>query len=387
MCVRSPTGASWCEDDRDSRCWEGDAPTCYAPDHPLSIERCQPRGCTADTDCTDAEWCRPTETGDSARCVPYLTEGERCGGFVPPWAQNRCDPRLTCTDFDEQIPDLPGYCRLACDASSACPDGQLCDSGGICRDSMPCESDTDRDGVCDHLDRICNLDDVPLNCRMLAPECLPGAVPELRNGCYTGICVAWTACGDQGTTGCVEDVDCGPTEWCRPTSEGGFSCTPYQNEGEACGGFVAPPFQTRCDPQMICTDHPPLLADAPGVCRVPCDENLDCPADQYCSSNGTCRDDGTCFEPVDDCDAAGNSYTHISCAGYSRCSGGLCAWDCGFPQCRDLAEIFGSGFYGFCDQVLGWGVLNGQCAPISACADPNLPLFADQASCQLACAR
>lgn len=73
-------------------------------------------GCEASTDCASHDectdgWCRATDASSTSReCVPYVGEGQGCGGFTLPHMQESCSPELTCV-FRPFIADAPGTCR------------------------------------------------------------------------------------------------------------------------------------------------------------------------------------------------------------------------------------------------------------------------------------
>lgn len=98
------------------------------------------------------------------------------------------------------------------------------------------------DAQCDDADGECNSDGSRLLCRRAAPQCPPGTVPEVRNGCYTDACLDWVECAAASA----------PTIPC-----GGFA------------GFV-------CPDALVCEDVPnddcdPNAggADCPGRCVSP----------------------------------------------------------------------------------------------------------------------
>lgn len=196
-------------------------------------------------------------------------------------------------------------------------------------------------------------------------------------------CKSGQTCGAGGqcSSGCTSNKDCDVGYWCSPTPDDDTECKPFQQEGEYCGGFTPIWAQSKCEPPMVCTDTPPLIADAPGKCRTPCEGNANCPKDQYCSNTGVCRDDGACWSGPD-CEVEGNAYNAILCVGYGVCSNdGMCGWKCGDKVCQDLSGIN----FGFCDAVLGVGIVNGKCAWISGCEAPGYELFKDMASCNEVC--
>jgi hypothetical protein len=69
--------------------------------------------CTMDQDCAPAGWCRLDEMGSGMSCAAWAEEGDFCSGFVPPWAEERCNPDgpLQCNPF-VFIPDAPGICSI-----------------------------------------------------------------------------------------------------------------------------------------------------------------------------------------------------------------------------------------------------------------------------------
>jgi hypothetical protein len=181
---------------------------------------------------------------------------------------------------------------------------------------------------------------------------------------------------------CNADEDCGDAEWCRQTEAGGRKCVPFAQQGESCNGFTLPWSYEQCAPDLVC-DVPEYVADAPGVCRVPCKDNVGCSAGEYCAS-GACRSDGTC-ENATQCLAAGNEWPHILCEGYPTCplfgDGEQCGWECGASQCVDIRGVD----FGPCDAVLGHGVYFGQCVALSGCDARGLQLFATLEECQALC--
>ncbi len=104
--------------------------------------------------------------------------------------------------------------------------------------------------------------------------------------------------------GCLADDDCGDGQYC-PVSR---VCVRY------------PCFQT-CEP----------VATGGGE-GDECDTSGDCGESLYCR-DGSCRGDGSCGS-ASDCSEYGNTWYHASCDGSARCTGSLCAWDCGRPKSR-----------------------------------------------------
>jgi hypothetical protein len=114
-----------------------------------------------------------------------------------------------------------------------------------------------------------------------------------------------------------------------------------------------------------------------------CNDDADCPGGGYCAqSQGECLGEGSCFTHLD-CDQPGNAFPRPRCIGYGVCEDGLCGWNCGDAMCRDLAGID----FGPCRMMLGYGVVDGECASIGGCGDLGHPFFATLAECESACTR
>tara|TARA_B100000900_G_scaffold309635_1_gene268338 strand:- start:1018 stop:2496 length:1479 start_codon:yes stop_codon:yes gene_type:complete len=81
---------------------------------------------------------------------------------------------------------------------------------------------------------------------------------------------------DTTTISCKNDNDCGYLYFCRPTTmnnDGPKECVKYSKEGDSCGGYTLPTYQSRCHPSFECVNTMgPMIADAPGRCMRPCDD-------------------------------------------------------------------------------------------------------------------
>lgn len=182
------------------------------------------------------------------------------------------------------------------------------------------------------------------------------------------------------TAGCSADQDCGVGQWCRQAEAGGRECVPFVGSGASCAGFTLPWFFERCAPDLTC-DVERFIADAPGVCRSPCETSADCEESDYCATDGVCTPDGACDIPVD-CQQPGNLFPQILCIGYPTCADfqGRCGVSCGEPRCIDLV---GADF-GPCDAVLGVGRVGDACREISGC-ETTEDLFETLEECEAAC--
>ena len=364
--------------------------------------------CASDDDCGADAWCRP-DADNVGQCVPWVGVGELCGGFRPAHLVTRCSPDLNC-DVRPGPTDIPGTCRARCDENTPCETGDYCALDGVCRPAGACRADLDCDLPGNDFDHdacvgyaVCDQATCAWMCGDVACRSLPAdhdfgdCAQPLGWTLVDGRCTAASGCPDAGlhtfttelecatscalTPDCADDADCAVGTWCRPTRDGGDQCVPFSKEGEWCGGFTPREFQTRCQPGLTCTDVPDFIADAPGICRVPCDTNADCPDGRYCSANGACRDDGACLDHLD-CERQGNSYLHDGCDGFGVCDASACSWQCGPATCRDFGDVF----LGLCADPLGVGVVNGECGQVSGCdLGAYSPIFDSYGACRTAC--
>jgi len=107
--------------------------------------------CQDDSDCTPgSSWCRVSEyafrgmSGKPAKlCVPYMGEGDSCGGYVAAAHENRCAPGLLCA-VPQQLPDMPGQCQKVCNSEeSICSAQQYCSSLNVCMKHSTCATASD----------------------------------------------------------------------------------------------------------------------------------------------------------------------------------------------------------------------------------------------------
>jgi len=112
--------------------------------------------------------------------------------------------------------------------------------GGMPVGGMPvgCVADADGDAVCDADDSDCNADGTLLMCRRVAPQCAAGTVPEVRQGCYTDVCVTWAECGAPVVQpmfcGGFAGLPCPDGQMC--IDDPSDACDP-NNGGADCGGI------------------------------------------------------------------------------------------------------------------------------------------------------
>jgi hypothetical protein len=100
--------------------------------------------CRNNSDCSENEYCRESINPSVSICVPYKTIGEGCGGFVPPYFENRCAPGLQCQG-SKLLVDGAGVCAdpKAVSCTSGCPSGQYCSADGTCLAYGSCGTNQD----------------------------------------------------------------------------------------------------------------------------------------------------------------------------------------------------------------------------------------------------
>jgi hypothetical protein len=116
--------------------------------------------CRDDGDCLPGGWCRETMEGGRV-CVPWVTDGETCAGFVAPWSRERCDPAELACFVTNQIPDAPGNCAIPTNAQRLGSDPGRYDGRAISMErfeviigtvgctARPCPSDDPCCNTCD----------------------------------------------------------------------------------------------------------------------------------------------------------------------------------------------------------------------------------------------
>ena len=143
------------------------------------------------------------------------------------------------------------------------------------------------------------------NCNEVCPPAIPCPLPSLPDinmeNCRvitnTDSCGCNIGCPhyDCSSNNCNSDLDCHINQFCRqtqvrtPIMNGRRSqellseCVEKVGINETCGGMVLPEFQSRCLDGLECVNTMgPMIADAPGQCKEPCNSN------EIRNDNGLC---------------------------------------------------------------------------------------------------
>ncbi len=143
--------------------------------------------------------------------------------------------------------------------------------------------DADLDLLCDDEDHVCNSDGSLLACRRVEPPCPEGTVPEVRDGCYTDVCMTWEACADATQAP-------GP---CDPIVEGEFgACEALIGWGLNQDGRCAPVSGCGCDEGcegrvFESVEACEAMCGAPECERDADDDDICDDEDRECNADGT----------------------------------------------------------------------------------------------------
>ena len=141
------------------------------------------------------------------------------------------------------------------------------------------------------------------DCNKLCPPPIPCPMPYMPNINMDNCRISTEAdsCGciigcphyDCSSNNCNSDSDCHIHQFCRqirtPIMNGRRNqellseCVDKVGINKTCGGMVQPEFQTRCLDGLECVNTMgPMIADAPGQCKEPCNHN------EIRNDNGVC---------------------------------------------------------------------------------------------------
>jgi eight-cysteine-cluster-containing protein len=348
---------------------------------------CIPGGCPdadADGQCDAVD---PECNADGSRLMCRRAPPDCPAGTVPEVRDGCYTNACVAWDACGVVGPPPGFCGgiagFACAAGEVCVDDPTddCDPAnggadciGLC---VPAACpDTDGDGACDADDSTCNADGSLLMCRRVAPDCMPGTVPEVRNGCYTDVCLTWDACG--GELMCVREPSVSPRDPMFDRYEG----TGFPNDCRTDDDC----FRGGCSGE-ICS----ATQDVASTCEgIPLPEgNCGCVAGQCFWNveicNGGCPDtdgDGACDADDTECNADGSA---VLCLRFPpACRAGTvpvvqngcytdacvtwpgCAEAIAPPPARCGPVLDGE--FGLCDAIIGFGVgADGTCRAVSGC--------------------
>lgn len=209
---------SWCSDCEPIfyECWG------TAPSGPAQGGQCAEYGAY---ECSRHDDCKAIHSSLEA-----AGEG---GGF-----QHALGPFLFCA------PERHTGDEVGCYEGDACAEGYTCNAAEICREPPGCWSDDasndDSPGgalPCDICYGYCVPDDDPgscvgdVGCRAAVPDCPPGTIPGVENGCWTGYCISFEDCDELPECPGLAEEPCVSRSDCSAFYEGidctcaGDSCT------------------------------------------------------------------------------------------------------------------------------------------------------------------
>jgi Dickkopf N-terminal cysteine-rich region len=253
--------------------------------------------CTVSADCDDGYYCdsrnvcSPSPIGDctnDAQCG----QGAYCDNGTC-MDSTLCEVDEDCTDPLAPICDERGSCIADDNPPVACLNSTDCETGNVCVDGF-CENETPRDPS--------------LNC-LINEHCGENGIC-LDGKCY-GACIDSSDCGTGqicGTNGqCEEDpasgTECVNNTNCSDTSDVCLdgTCHEFCTDNDDCTNS-----HDRCD-EGVCVANDVVTPECytnngctggeecfQGVCRVPCEDEVDCiacPGNPICGLGGYCMDE------------------------------------------------------------------------------------------------
>ncbi|MEZ4366812.1 MAG: Dickkopf N-terminal cysteine-rich domain-containing protein [Kofleriaceae bacterium] len=239
---------SFCD---SSGCYQCDDDGCWCTDG-----SCGGGGFYCDSDSECAAGCYCSDYGYCEEAGYCVTDADCGPGFLCDEARNSCDPDGGSGACTADYQCGPGYSCSAgacvpttCDSDDDCAAGCYCDptqpnTFGGCAESCYCSTDAEAVaggyGWCDEERSTCMPGTDPdagtctgeLTCNLGAPTCPAAQVPLIKDGCYTGECVAIEsceappACEVLNTEGlCLVRSECTPVyTGTNCTNSGGTSC-------------------------------------------------------------------------------------------------------------------------------------------------------------------
>jgi len=191
-----------------------------------------------------------SNTNDLSTClIEYNNSPQMPGSFVPQcdndgnYKSMQCHGSIGscwCSDTDgNEIDNTRTMCRGNCNLNEA-----ICQSvqnNNVCRTDDDCHNDQFCRISSSQLRRPCECIKAPCECPQLNEPLLGGRrLQDLNNRL-------------QPLSICVDKSD----------------------EGNSCGGYTLPEYVNRCKDELECVNTMgPMIADAPGQCKIPCDEGI-----------------------------------------------------------------------------------------------------------------
>ena len=214
--------------------------------------------------CTDGTWDCDPQPAQACEDIQTCESNSMCDPHS--W----CDPCATssCPDCDDCIAgcllhgcpteDHP-QCRML---RPDCAPGQvsvLSEGCWVCVDAQTCEPPVGRNESCD--------DGAALSCDELEPDCPDWEIPSIQDGCW--MCVAPQSCRPYAEPGCYADSDCLPEFRCDECARG--SCPGCEDCVADCVAHACP---TEAEPQCYGL-RPDCEAGAVAVVRDGCWQCVD----------------------------------------------------------------------------------------------------------------
>ena len=106
---------------------------------------------------------------------------------------------------------------------------------------------------------------------------------------------------DNENVDCLTNEDCSNSYFCRPVTRTNDAkeCYPYSKNGDSCGGYTLPMYESRCHPSLDCVHSKssirpsvPMIEDAPGICMPKC------PSSSIRDEYGTCIESELSHPPI-----------------------------------------------------------------------------------------
>jgi len=354
--TEGPVGDPTCSDGVDNDC-----------DGLVDMQEVSCGGCSADSDCDDANVCTDdtcntdgscSHTNNTRRCDDGddCTRDDVCSGGVCAGTPYSCDDSNVCTD---DFCQGDGTCTHTNNTAS-CDDGDPCSSQDVCAagactagatdkdtdgdgyydDQCPGGTDCDdgssgvnpgvfegpngdpkcTDGIDNDCDGLTDLQESSCGECNIDADCDDGDVCNGAETCSSNVCQAGTPLTCDDSDPCT-DNNCDPVNGCEypyntAACDDGNPCT----DGDACSGGVCSGLPYSCNDSNVCTDD---TCNGDGTCT-------------YVNNTDSCNDSNPCTH-TDTCSGGACAGTPYTCSDGNPCTDDVCNGDdtCSFPNNTD----------------------------------------------------